>query len=103
MSISTRGVLPDFATIQMANAILFAGHGIIWSGIRVFAGRPLRPLIAATGPVVWLAACQVPAFYDVIQLRVMLGSLIVGTYVLAGGRELWCWVDGVGGTVPLEL
>jgi diguanylate cyclase (GGDEF)-like protein len=87
--LATRGVLPDFATIQIANAILYAGHGIMWSGTRVFAGRPLRPGIAAAGVIVWLAACQVPAFYDVISLRVMLGSFIIGSYVMAGARELW--------------
>jgi hypothetical protein len=34
-------------------------------------------------------ACQIPAFYAAINLRVMLASLIVGTYVLAGAYELW--------------
>jgi diguanylate cyclase (GGDEF)-like protein len=87
--LSLRGVLPDAVTIQVANAVLFTGHGVLWSGTRVFAGRPVRPLLALIGATVWLAACQVPAFYGAIDRRVMLGSLIVGSYVLAGAYELW--------------
>jgi diguanylate cyclase (GGDEF)-like protein len=87
--LALRGVLPDVATIQVANAVIFAGHGLMWSGIRVFGGSPLRPILAAAGPVAWLAACQVPAFYGDITLRVMLGSLIVSLYVFAGALQLW--------------
>jgi diguanylate cyclase (GGDEF)-like protein len=87
--LALRGVLPDVATIQVANAILFAGHGLMWSGIRVFGGSPLRPILAVAGPVTWLAVCQVPAFYEDITLRVMLASLIVSLYVYAGALQLW--------------
>jgi diguanylate cyclase (GGDEF)-like protein len=87
--LSLRGVLPDVVTIQVANAVLFVGHGVLWSGTRVFAARPVRPVIALAGATIWVAACQIPAFYATVNLRVMLASLIVGTYVLAGAYELW--------------
>jgi diguanylate cyclase (GGDEF)-like protein len=86
--LACRGVLPDMVTIQVANAVLFTGHGIIWTGARVFAGRPLRPFLAVAGAAVWLAACQIPAFYGAIDRRIVLGSLIVSLYVLAGALEL---------------
>lgn len=44
-----RGVIPDFASIALANGLLILGHSLMWAGLRRFAGQPIH------WPVVWLA------------------------------------------------
>jgi len=44
-----RGVIPDFASIALANGLLILAHSLMWAGLRRFAGQPIH------WPVVWLA------------------------------------------------
>lgn len=84
-----RGSIPDIWSIVLANAVLIYAYGFTWSGLRNFDDRPVKPWQIAAGGVVWLIACSVPAFYDSIQFRATLGSLIAVVYAVMGVIELW--------------
>jgi diguanylate cyclase (GGDEF)-like protein len=79
---------PSFS-IQIGNALIFLAYSLLWCGARVFDGRSVRPILPAAGPVAWLIACQIPAFYDDIGIRVCFGSLVVAAYVGLAGFEIW--------------
>ena len=58
--LTSRGALPDFVTIDLANALVLFGYGLTWSGARVFEGQPVRPFHVMLAPVIWMAfsACR---------------------------------------------
>ena len=87
--IGGRGIVADVWSIQTANALMFIGYGLIWTGARVFEGR--RPIFLAVvaGSVVWLAACQTGGFMQSVPARIVLASALIGAYTLAFVYELW--------------
>jgi diguanylate cyclase (GGDEF)-like protein len=87
--IAARGQVPDLWSIVVANALLAAGYGTLWAGMRNFEGR--RPLFAATllGMLIWLFACPFHQFYDNPTTRAELMAAIGVTYTLLTVRELW--------------
>ncbi|MBR0674037.1 hybrid sensor histidine kinase/response regulator [Neoroseomonas soli] len=87
--LSSRGHIADRISIDVANALIGLGYGLVWSGMRQFERRPPRPVVCLLGAAAWLAACQVPAFYADFPARVLLMSLIIATYCVAAARELW--------------
>lgn len=87
--LSLRGIIPDALSIDAANAVLLLAHGVFWSGARVFEGRRLRPAWAMAGAALWLAACQIPSFYESMAARVCLSSSLACLYTLALASEFW--------------
>src|SRR5262249_15901678 len=59
---SSRGAMPDFITVDIANALVLFGYGLTWAGARLFDGRSVRPLVVVFAPILWLLACRIPAF-----------------------------------------
>ncbi|TGE02618.1 GGDEF domain-containing protein [Methylobacterium nonmethylotrophicum] len=84
-----RGVIPDWISIGLANAVMLAAFGLIWGGACSFQGRPVPPLRIAAGPVLWLAACLAPPFYASLAARVILSSAVAGLYCALAARTLW--------------
>lgn len=84
-----RGVLSDFVSINVANAVLLLGYGLAWSGMRVFARKPEIPVAILLGPAIWVVACLIPSFENSQTARTLLASLIIATYTLAGAWELF--------------
>jgi len=82
-----RDVLPHWASVQIAGAILILGAGIAWAGARRFERRPVSIVATMAGACVWLAACQVPAFYGNLLYRVASGSALLGSYHFLCMRE----------------
>jgi diguanylate cyclase (GGDEF)-like protein len=84
-----RGVLPDFLTIALANAILFAGFALdasaLWeqAGRRVWRQYLLPALGAAIGVYVGAWLLQAPA-----GGRIAIGSVAAGCFFLAGSAAL---------------
>jgi diguanylate cyclase (GGDEF)-like protein len=76
--------LTDAATI-----LLFAAVGMIWSGARVFHGRPVHRLGMVYGAAFWLAASFSPAFAESAASRVVVSALIVASYTFLTASELW--------------
>ncbi len=59
--VMSRGLVPDFVSIQLANAAVFVGYGLIWTGLRAFDRRRPRLVYVLVAPAVWIALCQFPS------------------------------------------
>ncbi len=89
-----RGLAPDWLSIALANSLLIAACGLIWSGARLFSERTVHPSFLL-GAALWLAACQFEAFYLSLPARASLFSVLIGSYALLAAWEFW------RGTEPL--
>lgn len=69
-------------------AMIFIACGMIWNGVRLFRGRPLRPVGACAGAVIWLSLCQLPPFHADSPERIALGALVVSVYTFFIAFEL---------------
>jgi diguanylate cyclase (GGDEF)-like protein len=87
--IAARGAIPDIWSIAIANAILALAYGSMWSGARIFEGRPPRVIGALAGALIWLTACTIDAFYSTPMARTMLMTAIGITYSLLTAAEFW--------------
>ncbi|KAB1075759.1 GGDEF domain-containing protein [Methylobacterium planeticum] len=87
--LALRGVIPDWASIGVANTVMIGAYGLIWSGVRAFEGRRLRLDIALSGGALWGLLCLVPAFYGSMAARVILASAIAGGFCAAGALDVW--------------
>ncbi|WP_458095059.1 response regulator [Roseomonas sp. WA12] len=89
--LALRGLIPDAVSIQFANVLMAATYGLIWAGARQFAAGPDSPRVTATpilaGAAAWLAACQIPAFLQSLDARVLAMGLIAAAYYLAAVWE----------------
>jgi diguanylate cyclase (GGDEF)-like protein len=84
------GNVSNVISIDLANAMLFLAFAVTWTGARVFDGRKLRPMGIVAGPVLWLIVSHLPAFTGEAELRALLASGIVATYVWLTAYEFWC-------------
>jgi diguanylate cyclase (GGDEF)-like protein len=83
------GTVLNLVAVGAADAILFASYAVTWTGARIFDGRkPLTGSLLA-GATVWLFACQFPAFAQASDMRALLGSCIVATFMWLTAYELW--------------
>ncbi len=82
-----RGMAPDIVTVQLANAVMALVYGVVWAGARQFGGGRPHLAGAVAGSLAWLAACQVPAFYESIPARVTGMAMIAAGYYLAAAWE----------------
>lgn len=78
--LAARGSIPNWMSIDLANAFVCAGYGLTCEGARQFDGKRARPAGVLGGPVIWLLACQIPAFYASLEARVALISAILAAY-----------------------
>jgi diguanylate cyclase (GGDEF)-like protein len=83
------GSVPDFISIDVANAILILSFSVTWAGARVFDYRPLSPVYLLAGPLLWFFARHLPAFTLNLDLRVLLSCGIIATYTWLTGYEFW--------------
>jgi diguanylate cyclase (GGDEF)-like protein len=84
-----RGTLPDFVSIDLANAMVLLGYGLSWIGARVFDGRPFRVSLLPLAPVTWLLLCQIPIFADNIAARIIVASTLLALLTLLTAEEFW--------------
>lgn len=87
--ITTHGAAPDFIAVDLANTLVLLGSGLIWAGARMFDGRPVRWMLVAAGPAIWLIACRIPAFSSDINLRVVLVSAMLAMLAAVTAEEFW--------------
>lgn len=87
--VAARGTIHHVLSIVVANVLLLFGGGLIWTGARIFDGRRPHRLILAAGPVIWVIACLVPAFYGSIVARGLFISVVAGGYTLLAAYEFW--------------
>jgi diguanylate cyclase (GGDEF)-like protein len=84
-----RGQVPDFWSINIANAFMIAAAGLAWAGVRMFDRRPVALWYALVGSAAWLAALGVGEFYQSLYARAALGSAISAIYAGLAAWELW--------------
>jgi len=89
MLLGLHGSVPDSLSIDVGNAVLFASFALTWSGARVFDQKSPEPAFLLVGVAVWLLACRLPAFWTAVELRILVGSGIVTTYVWLTAFEFW--------------
>lgn len=84
-----RGVIDDWISIGLANALLMAAFGFAWQGMRVFTRR--RPLVlgVVVPPALWGALCLAPGYTENTTLRIIVASAMVMVLSLLAARELW--------------
>src|SRR5437588_442467 len=87
--VSSRGAVPNFIAIDLANALVLLAYGLIWAGARVFDGRKVLPLVVVFAPAVWLLACRIPAFESDTNLRVVVLSAMTAMLAAATAEEFW--------------
>jgi diguanylate cyclase (GGDEF)-like protein len=83
------GTLPNLISIDLAGALLFISYGVTWTGARVFDGRAPLPGSLFAGAVIWMVACQFPAFGDSPELRTLLSASIIAGFSWATAYEFW--------------
>src|SRR5262245_45193900 len=87
--VTSRGAVPDFVAVDLANALVLLAYGLTWAGARVFDGRKVLPLVIVLAPVVWLSACRIPAFASDTNLRVVVVSAMMAMLAAATAEEFW--------------
>ncbi|SHG09698.1 diguanylate cyclase (GGDEF) domain-containing protein [Kaistia soli DSM 19436] len=89
VGLAFRGLIPNFLSIQIANALILAALGLALSGVRVFTGHPPWRLAIVIAPAIWLLACLVPAVLQSEPYRVAVASMLSGGLSALLGREVW--------------
>jgi diguanylate cyclase (GGDEF)-like protein len=84
-----RSDIPDVWSIAIANAIVAAAYGTMWSGVRSFERHPTSVPLMLAGAAIWLVACQIESFFAAPIARAALMSAIVITYSGLSAWELW--------------
>src|SRR5262249_8960345 len=86
---TSRGAVPDFVSVDLANALVLLAYGLTWAGARVFDDCKVLPLVIVFAPVVWLLVCRVPAFENDANLRVVVVSAMMAMLAAATAEEFW--------------
>lgn len=86
--IAARGQIPDLLSIEVANALILLGLGLLSAGVRVFDGSRAG-LWFLTPPLLWILVVPVPAVNESIALRTVLGSLGIALATFLVALELW--------------
>ena len=77
----TSGHSPSMPFVkEVPSALLFLALGMIWTGARLFYGRPVRPLALIAGAVTWLVAVRLPMFAEGGGGRLLLSSVGIAVY-----------------------
>lgn len=84
-----RGAIPNFASVEVANACIIAASALNWSGARVFERRRPRLGWAVALPLAWILACQLPLLADSMPARIVLTALIGSALMLLTAFEFW--------------
>jgi predicted signal transduction protein with EAL and GGDEF domain len=90
---TSRGSVPDFVAVDIANALVLLGYGLTWAGARLFDGRKVQPLVVVFAPILWLLVCRIPAFADDLNLRVVVLSAMLAMLAAATAEEFWRGCD----------
>jgi diguanylate cyclase (GGDEF)-like protein len=82
------GLLGAGLPSNIATILLFLAAGMIWSGARLFHGRPVHWVATLFGAAFWLAASFLPAFSASAVSRIVVSALIVAGYTFLTAVEL---------------
>lgn len=71
-----------------AEALIFVAGGMIWNGLRLFYGRPLRPFVPLAVAAAWLIVCEFPGLQEGSHERVALGVVMAAIFAFFIAIEL---------------
>lgn len=74
--VAARGLIPDFASIGVSNALLLVALVVSWNGYRRFDGREPLTLPGLCVVLAWLAITALPPFDENAMLRIWLFTAI---------------------------
>lgn len=83
-----RGLIDDWISIGIANAMIFAAFGMVWQGARAFTHRQPAIWPVVVPAALWLLLCAIPGYMDFRPLRIVVASLLVAGLTLLAAREL---------------
>lgn len=89
MLFGMHGSVPNSISIDLANAVLFGSFALTWSGARVFDRRSPEVGFALVGIAIWVLACRVPLFAASVEVRSLIGAMIVASYTWLTAFEFW--------------
>lgn len=84
-----RPILPFWMSSGVALGAGALALGLFWQAIAVFDGKRPNYLRASAGTLIWFALYLTPVFHSSIMFRTAAIALIMGTYSVLGGREIW--------------
>ncbi|MCX7311445.1 MAG: GGDEF domain-containing protein [Hyphomicrobiales bacterium] len=73
---------------EIPNAFLFVSCGMIWSGARLFHGRPVLPGALFAGATAWVAVMQSPDFAQSGHARLIVSAVLIAFYAFLTAFEL---------------
>ncbi len=77
-------------TVGFSNGLAALAYACMWAGFRVFDGRPVYRSVVLAGPALWcLAYLFVPQVSGDVNNRIILSSVIITTYSLWMGLDIW--------------
>jgi diguanylate cyclase (GGDEF)-like protein len=80
---SAQGRLPYLLTEAIANGLLALWLGLIWAGVRAFAGQRVSWWMVVFGPLLLISACvYIPPFPVDLAMRIYLTSIVIGGYLV---------------------
>jgi hypothetical protein len=83
------GSIPDAISIDIANSLLFLSYAVTWTGARMFDGREPLPIPVVFGAALWLSAGWLPSFHGAMELRFLIASGIITSYLWLTAYEFW--------------
>lgn len=84
-----RTVAPFWLAIGLGNMLGAAAYAMLWLGSRSFGGKQPDLLLAAAGPLAWVAVMVFgPAIRNDVNLRIVAMSIIVAAYAGAFAFEM---------------
>ncbi len=86
--VGLRGQIDAFLSIDIANALILAGAGLLWSGVRRFDGRDAASATVLMPTVVWLLLLRIPAIHGSTPTRYVLMSALTTFICLGVAYEL---------------
>ena len=84
-----RGIISDWLSIGVANALLFMAFALVWQGARVFTGRTPSLTVVLVPALAWMGLCAIPGYMEAMTLRIVIASAMVAGCTLLTARELW--------------
>ncbi|MBB5041558.1 GGDEF domain-containing protein [Shinella fusca] len=77
-------------TVGLSNALAAFAYALMWAGFRVFDRRRVHLPVVLTGPALWgLAYLFLPQVSGDVNNRIILSSVIITTYSLWMGVDIW--------------
>ncbi len=84
-----RPILPFWMSAGVGLGAGTLALGLFWQAIAVFEGKRPSYFRATAGTLIWFVLYLTPLFHASIMFRTAAIALIMGTYSVLGGREIW--------------